>query len=77
MKETELSADIADVVKCFAQGRNKLAYKSLMKLPEAEKAIKDSVINKMNNELQTLSSSSMLKNTNPSDLTLFSKERMV
>lgn len=63
----EISADIADVVKCFAQGRNKLAYKSLMKLLEAEKTIKDSEINKMNNELQTLSSSSMLKNTNLND----------
>ena len=43
-----------------------------MKLPEAEKCIKDCVIDNMNNELQTLSSSSILKNTNPNDLTLFS-----
>lgn len=43
-----------------------------MKLPEAQKCIKDCVIDNLNNELQTLSSSNILKNTNPNDLTLFS-----
>ncbi len=72
MKVTEIaSSDIANVIKFFAQGRNTHAYKALMKLPEAEKTVKDSVITKMNTELHTLSSSSMLKKSSPDDVTHF------
>ena len=57
------------IVKYFALDLNEQAYKSLLNIPEANQVIKRAFIANLNNEMKNFVSSSVLRNSSPSDLT--------
>ena len=61
-------------MKYFALGLNEQAYKSLLNIPEANQVIKRAFIANLNNEMKNLVSSSVLRNSSPTDLTDFRLE---
>ena len=65
---------IATIVKYFALNLNEQAYKSLLNIPEANQAIKWAFIANLNKEMKKLVSSSVLRNSSPTDLTAFRLE---
>jgi len=65
---------IATLIKYFALELNEQAYKSLLNIPEANQVIKQAFIANLNNEMENLVSSSVLRNSSFTDLTAFRLE---
>lgn len=61
-------------MKYFALELNEQAYKSLVNIPEANLVIKQAFLANLNNEMKNLVSSSVLRNSSPTDLTAFRLE---
>jgi hypothetical protein len=70
---------VAAVVKYLALGLNKIAFRSLLKIPEAFLLAKKEIFGVMNNEIQHVSAvagNSVLKKTSPEELASFKLETL-